>query len=157
MALPRRTLTRRTLIRASASAAALLTSQRLAQSLAAQEAPAAIKREGARPQIAEGTAAGDVGHDRAMIWSRCDRPARMIVEWDKSEKFTDSRRVPGPAAIESTDFTAKFDLRELPPGERIFYRVQFQDLGDLKTLSAPAIGMFKTPTRPDGNAADVKV
>jgi alkaline phosphatase D len=145
------------MLRASAGAATLLTTSRLSQLLAAQEAPAAIKRNGARPKIAEGVAAGDVGADRAIIWSRCDRPARMAIEWGTSDRFADARRVWGSAVIESTDYTGKIDLRELPPGQRIFYRVQFQDLGDLKTWSEPAVGTFVTPPRPDGKSADVKV
>ena len=137
-------LHRRKMLRAAVSGATLLGTSRLAQVLAAQEAPAAIKREGARPQMAEGVAAGDVGFDRAIIWSRCDRPARMAVDWGTSDRFADVRRVLGPAVIEATDFTGKLDLRGLPPGERIFYRVQFQDLGDLKTWSEPAAGTFVT-------------
>src|SRR5438094_266772 len=96
---------------------------RFVQMLAAQQAPAAIKRDGARPAVEQGAASGDVGHDRAIIWSRCDRPAQMIVEWATTETFREPRRVMGPAAIEATDFTAKVDLRSLPAAERIFYRV----------------------------------
>ncbi|HMC11054.1 MAG TPA: alkaline phosphatase D family protein [Pirellulaceae bacterium] len=125
--------------------------------LAAQEAPAAIKRDGARPATAQGVSSGDVGHDRAILWSRCDRPARMFVEWATSERFADSQRVAGPAVIDAADFTGKIDLRVLPAGQRIFYRVQFQDLGDLKTWSEPAAGTFVTPSRPDGPPRDVKV
>jgi alkaline phosphatase D len=125
--------------------------------LAAQEAPAAIKRDGARPAAAQGVSSGDVGHDRAILWSRCDRPARMFVEWATSERFADSQRVAGPAVIDATDFTGKIDLSGLPAGQRIFYRVQFQDLGDLKTWSEPAAGTFVTPSRPDGPPRDVKV
>jgi alkaline phosphatase D len=50
----------------------------------------------------------------------------------------------GPAALETTDYTARVDLAGLPPGERIFYRAMFQDLGDLKTLSEPLRGSMKT-------------
>jgi alkaline phosphatase D len=125
--------------------------------LAAQEPAAAIRREGARPVAAQGVAAGDVGHDGAMIWSRADRPAQMVVEWATNEQFRDARRVVGPSAIEASDFTAKLDLRGLPAGERIFYRVQFQDLRDLKNWSEPAQGTLVTPPRPDGQARDVKI
>src|SRR5262249_15010709 len=115
------------------------------------------KRDGARPVIAEGVASGDVGHDRAILWSRCDRAARMIVEWDTSDRFANGRRVVRPAAIEATDFTAKIDLRGLPAGEHIFYRVQFQDLRDLKNLSEPAVGTLVTPPAPAGKPRDVKI
>src|SRR6476661_69973 len=107
-------LHRRTVLRASAGTAILLGTGRFSQMLAAQEAPAVIKRDGARPQMEQGVASGDVMHDRAMIWSRCDRPAQMVVEWvAASQPFgeSDFHRVVGPAAIEATDFTAKLDLR----------------------------------------------
>jgi alkaline phosphatase D len=81
--------------------------------LAAQEAPGVIRREGRRIAAAEGVASGDVGHDRAMVWSRCDRPGQMVVEWATTESFREVRRVMGPAAVEASDFTAKLDLRGL--------------------------------------------
>ena len=136
---------------------ALLGAGRLAEMLAAQEAPAAIKRDGARPAAAQGVASGDVWHDRAIIWSRCDRPGRMFVDWATSERFVDPQRVGGPTVIEATDFTGKIDLRGLPSGRRIFYRVQFQDLSDLKTWSEPVVGTLVTPPPADGVSRDVKV
>jgi alkaline phosphatase D len=139
------------------AAAALISGNHLASMLAAQEAPGVIKRDGVRPRLEHGLAAGDVLHDRAMIWSRCDRPARMIVEWDTSDQFRDPHRVVGPAAIEAMDFTGKCDLRDLSAGQRMFYRVQFQDLRDLKNLSEPVIGAFVTPPRPDGPPKDLKI
>jgi alkaline phosphatase D len=54
----------------------------------------------------------------------------------------------GPAALEDTGFTARVDLTGLPRGQRIVYRVRFQDLSDLRTLSLPVEGRFLTP--PDG-------
>jgi alkaline phosphatase D len=139
------------------TAAAIVGASRFSEKLAAQDAPAAIKLEGARPAAAQGVASGDVGHDRAIIWSRCDRPARMVVEYAASERFADARRVLGPSAIEATDFTGKVDLRGLPAGGRIFYRVLFQDLRDLKTWSEPVVASLVTPPQPEGQARDVTV
>jgi alkaline phosphatase D len=150
-------LHRRKILRAAAGTAALVGSNRFAQFLRAQEPPAVIKRDQARPKSDQGFAAGDVLHDRAIIWSRCDRPARMLVEWDTTDRFRDPRRMLGPSVIEATDFTGKCDLRDLPAGQRIFYRVQFQDLRDLKNLSEPVVGTLVTPPRPDGAARDVKI
>jgi alkaline phosphatase D len=148
---------RRKFIAASASGSLLLSNAHFAQMLAAQEPPGVIKRAGARPRADEGAASGDVGHDRAMIWSRCDRPARMSVEWDTSERFTQPRGALGPSVIEATDFTGKIDLRGLPAGERIFYRVRFEDLRDSRNISEPVIGTLITPPRPDGKSRDIKI
>ncbi len=113
------------------------------------QAPAIVVPERARPSVEWGVAAGDVSGDRAIVWSRTDRPARMIVEYATTESFGDARRVVGPAALETSDFTAQVDLTGLPPGQQLFYRVSFQDLADLKTLSLPIGGRFKTaPARP---------
>jgi alkaline phosphatase D len=92
-----------------------------------------------------GITAGDVGGGRAVIWSRCDRAARMFVEFSTTERFADPRRVRGPAAIESSDFTSRTVLTGLPPGQRVFYRVLYQDLSDLRTWSEPLTGSFATP------------
>jgi alkaline phosphatase D len=98
-----------------------------------------------RPAIPQGVAAGDVTPDRAVIWSRTDRPARMLVEYSTTEKFEHPLRRVGPAALEPSDFTARTILTGLPSGQRIFYRVLFQDLSDLKTWSVPHVGSFRTP------------
>ena len=84
---------------------------------------------------------------RAVIWSRTDRAARMFVDYATTEAFTDARRVRGPAAIETSEFTSRVVLTDLPPGQRLFYRVTYQDLGDLRTWSEPAAGSFITPSR----------
>jgi alkaline phosphatase D len=68
----------------------------------------------------------------------------MVVEWSTTESFADARRVIGPAALEDTGFTARIDLAGLPQGQRIAYRVLFQDLSDLRTWSRPAEGRFQT-------------
>jgi alkaline phosphatase D len=130
---------------------------RFAAMLAAQEPPPAIKRDGARPLAAAGFASGDVGHDRAIIWSRADRPARLFVEWGLLESVVEGGGSSGPAAIEATDFTAKVDLRGLPAGQRIIYKVLWQDLRDLKNWSEPIVGTFVTPSAPDGPPRNVKV
>jgi alkaline phosphatase D len=112
---------------------------------ARQSAPAIITAPGSRPGTPFGVAAGDVAGGRAVIWSRADRPARMLVEYSTTERFVDVRRVRGPAALAPADFTARTVLTELPPGQRIFYRVLFQDLTDLRAWSEPVTGSFNTP------------
>jgi alkaline phosphatase D len=108
-------------------------------------APAIVRAQSSKPAITSGIGAGDVNGGRAVIWSRTERPARLVVEYATTESFRDPRRVVGPAALEPTDFTARVALRELPPGQRIFYRVRFQDLADLRTWSDPLTGSFNTP------------
>jgi alkaline phosphatase D len=106
--------------------------------------PAIIRQEKNIPTIPYGVQCGDLAPGKAVIWSRCDRPARMIVEYATTESFRNPRRVIGPAALETTDFTARLDLSDLPAGERIFYRVTFQDLNEIKVFSEPVQGSFRT-------------
>ena len=41
----------------------------------------------------------------------------------------------------------RLDLADLPGGQRISYRVRFQDLSDLRVFSEPIEGSFLTPSR----------
>ena len=100
-----------------------------------------------RPTTPSGVASGALGGGRAVIWSRTDRSARMFVEYATTEAFTDARRVRGPAALETSDFTSRVVLTDLPAGQRVFYRVTYQDLADLRTWSEPAAGSFNTPSK----------
>jgi alkaline phosphatase D len=112
------------------------------------QAPAIVTSDRARPSNAFGVMAGDVDINRAIVWSRTDRPARLIVEYATTESFTDAKKIAGPAALDVTDYTARVDLSGLPPGQRIFYRASFQSLEDLKVTSEPVIGTFITPEAP---------
>jgi len=106
--------------------------------------PALVTSDNMRPGIPYGAASGDVTQHSAIIWSRADRPARLIVEYASTESMRDAHRVQGPAALEATDLTAKLDLIGLPAGQRIFYRVHFEDLASPKHYSEPVIGSFLT-------------
>jgi alkaline phosphatase D len=108
-------------------------------------APALMTRDAARPGVPCGVATGDVSDNRAIVWSRTDRPARLVVEYSTTPSFADSRRIVGPAALEDTDFTARVDLVGLPAGQRISYRVLFEDLAELGRFSVPVEGSFRTP------------
>lgn len=116
----------------SAAAAPVLAAARLGS-----QAPAIARAEAGRPALPQGVATGDAGTHGAIVWSRTDRAARMFVEYSTTDRFTDVRRVRGPAALASSDYTARLVLTGLPPGPRIFYRVIFQDLSDLHTWSDP--------------------
>ena len=133
---------RRTFLRYGAAAIAAASSSARAFGIVIQDAN--------RPATPCGVATGDVAGGRAIVWSRTDRPARMIVDYSTTASFNDRRRIIGPAALDDTDFTARVDLSELPPGQRIAYRVLFQDLSDLRTFSVPVEGTFQTASeRPD--------
>lgn len=145
-----RRLSRRQFVAASAALAGAGIAPGL-RGVAAGQAPGIVTAAGARPRLPQGVACGDPAEGRAVIWSRSDRAARMVVEYDTTDRFTDVRRVRGPAALESSDFTARVVLTDLPPGQRIFYRVRFQDLSDLSKWSEPTGGSFSTRPALDSN------
>lgn len=108
-------------------------------------APAIVGSDAVRPTLPSGIQIGDVTANRALIWARSDRTARMILEWDTSERFANPRRMVGPWATEATDFTSRVDLSGLPAGQQHFVRVSYQDAGTGRTLSEPVVGRFFTP------------
>jgi alkaline phosphatase D len=97
-----------------------------------------------RPQLPAGVSSGDITPNSAIIWSQSDRPARMFVEWSTTESFRESQSVQGPDALPINDLTARLDLQDLPPNQRIFYRASFMDLANPKVMSEPQTGTFKT-------------
>ena len=111
-------------------------------------APAFITSDHQRPQVVQGLQMGDVTANRGLIWSRTDRPARLLVEYSYHENFRNARTIRGPYALEDTDFTARVDLSQLIPDQEVFVRVTFQDVGNERILSEPIRGRFTTaPTR----------
>ena len=58
-------------------------------------APAVITSDRMRPATPSGVQSGDVSADRAVIWSRTDRPARLIVEYATTASFANLQRVDG--------------------------------------------------------------
>lgn len=133
------TIGRRRLLTGSA----LFTATGLTGILARAQAPAVITRDKQRPGFPSGVQSGDVLSDSGMVWSRTDRAARMWVEWSTTASFADARRVRGPYAQDTTDFTARIDLAGLPAGQDIFYRVQWEDLAG-GALSEALPGHFRT-------------
>lgn len=97
-----------------------------------------------RPRVTDGVCSGDVDASSAVVWSRCDRTARMMVEWSENDRFSSPRRQVGPVTGPESDHTAKLLLRDLPPGRRLFYRVCFEDrqglAGDWETGSLVTAG-----------------
>jgi alkaline phosphatase D len=113
----------------------------------AEGAPALIGSDDARPVVSHGIQVGDVLSDRAVVWSRADRPARLIVDWSRHESFAGAMRIRGPHALEVSDFTARVDLTDLPEGAELFVRVMFQSLDSDRLLSEPVAGRFRTAPR----------
>src|SRR5215468_1315378 len=135
---PRSSLSRRRFLGAAVAAGALALPSPL------RRGPFAQTSDRARPGVPYGVQSGEVSDHEAVIWSATDRPARMIVEYATTDRFTDVRRRVGPAALPETGFAAKVPLDDLPAGQDVFYRVMFQDLGDRRTLSVPVTGRLRT-------------
>jgi alkaline phosphatase D len=96
-----------------------------------------------RPQLLDGIQIGDPLYDRAIVWARTDRNSRLIVEYATTESFLNSRRIQGPVATAMSDFTTRVDLRDLPPGQRVFIRVTCEDESG-RGVSEPVRGSFVT-------------
>ncbi len=138
-------LSRRILLKRLAGGAGLaLAGSHIGDVLAQSVAPAAVTADKLRPLLPGGVMSGDVTASSAIVWSRTDRPSRMIVDYSTSESFKRFERRVGPAALDSSDFTARIDLTDLPPGADVFYRVRFQDLVNDKVFSEPVTGRLRT-------------
>src|SRR5262245_38416625 len=95
-----------------------------AASLAFGQAPAFIRGDRPEPQA---IMAGDVVPGSAIIWSRADRPSRIIVSWKTSENGP-IQTLTGPHCIDVSDYTGRAELTGLPAGQTILYEVRFQNL-----------------------------
>ncbi|MCE9579556.1 MAG: alkaline phosphatase D family protein [Deltaproteobacteria bacterium] len=96
------------------------------------------------PQITHGVQSGDVGGGGALVWARCDEPARMIVEWDTTARFAQPRRVRGPLVAPAGDLAGVAALTALPDGQTISYRVRFEREA-ARGASPWVTGRFATP------------
>ena len=115
---------------------------------AVNRAPAIVAAEVDRPQALQGLHFGDPANGSAVVWSRSDRPARMLVDWSYDESFANARRIIGPHALDTTDFTARQALDDLEAGSDVFVRVTFQSLDNARALSEPVVGRFVVPPDP---------
>ena len=124
----------------------------LPRAVMAQAAPAVVTLEGARPRFTSGVQTGDALADRAIVWTRSDRPARLWVEWATTASFNNAQRVRGPHLLEDSDFAGRIDLTGLPAGQEIFYRVLLQDLHNERVLSEPMAGHLRLPLSAQGRS-----
>ncbi len=140
-------LSRRTLLQNSALAGASIVAGAAipARGFAQTAATGIITADSARPTLPYGVQTGDIQGNRAILWSRANKPARMMVELATKESFADSWSMRGPGALEGSDYTAKIDLADLPLGQKIHYKVTMVDLNDHKIVSDPYAGSFWTP------------
>ena len=107
-------------------------------------APNACLSQRRRPSMDWGVASGDVSGNSAIIWSRTDRTAIMMVEYAATETFRNATRVVGPVASNDSGYTARVDLRDLPHGQQVFYRVAFQRPDDRRAISPWVVGTLRT-------------
>ena len=112
--------------------------------LAPSLAMPAYVRASARPAFTHGVQSGDVQATSGMVWTRVDRPARVLMEYDTTGRFTDPVRLAPLDALPEGDFTAKRLLAALPPGQDIFYRFVAEDLASPNARSEPVVGRFRT-------------
>jgi alkaline phosphatase D len=131
-----KSLTRRQLLVQSASTVALAGLGSLARPY--------LSRAADRPGIASGIQSGDVSSGSAVVWARADRPARMRVEYATIESFKTMIGAASSDALPDHDFTAKALLEGLPPGQDIFYRVRFEDIGETGMAGETQTGHFRT-------------
>jgi len=75
------------------------------------------------PLMDQGVQIGDPEPGRAIIWSRADRPSRMMLKYAFNDQFTNAISIRGPYATEGTDFTVRQDLVGLPEGKDVYVMV----------------------------------
>ena len=131
-------LSRRQLLAASTVAGATLAVPGVATAV-----PTVVRRD--RPALPSGIASADVTPQSAVVWSRTDRPGRLVVQLTSSGRFDKSIRLRGPVTSAADDFTARLPLRGLRPGQRYDYRIGFEDANG--HVGETLDGSFSTPGR----------
>ncbi len=104
----------------------------------------ALSRAASRPVISHGVQSGDVTANAGMVWTRADRPSKVMFEIATREDFANARRLPPLNALPDSDFAVKRMVGDLPSDQEIFYRVTLADLNDVNATSQPMVGHFRT-------------
>lgn len=104
-------------------------------------------RPAGRPVLTHGVQSGDVSAESAVVWTRADRPGRMLVEVSRRPDLRNARRLRGPVLDPAGDLTGKMRLRGLPAGERWYYRVRVESLDRPGLCSEPLTGSLRTAPR----------
>ncbi|MCX5516520.1 alkaline phosphatase [Kaistia algarum] len=129
-------ISRRTFLRSSAATGLLAVGGSLALP--------GISRAADRPVVTHGVQSGDVTANRAVLWSRTDRPSRAVFEWSTTESFANPTRLPTLTALPDNDYAVKILAEGLPSDQEIFYRVLFSDLADPNVVAEPITGHLRT-------------
>jgi alkaline phosphatase D len=79
-----------------------------------------------------------------MIWTRADRPSRVLFEIATDEGFSNPSALPPLSALPDSDLAVKRLVSGLPSDQDIFYRLTLVDLDDVNATSEPIVGRFKT-------------
>jgi alkaline phosphatase D len=103
-----------------------------------------LSRAADRPRITHGIQSGDASVDSGVIWSRTDRPARMLAEIATTDSFKTIHHAVFVDALPETDFTARTLIEDLPSGQDVFYRIRFQDLSSPTIVGEALTGRFRT-------------
>ncbi|WP_018296104.1 alkaline phosphatase D family protein [Corynebacterium lubricantis] len=101
-----------------------------------------------RPKITHGIASGDMRTDGGLIWTRGDRPSRMVVTTSATDNFRNAREFRSHQLLTpETDGTGSVRLTGLEPGQDVHYRVHLEDAATGRT-SESIVGVFRTaPTQ----------
>lgn len=101
-------------------------------------------RANQRPIFSHGVQSGDVDASSGVIWTRTDRPAKVMFEVATTESFKDARKLAALDALPTSDFAVKRLLQDLPSDQDVFYRMTAVDLSDANAVSEPVTGRFRT-------------
>jgi alkaline phosphatase D len=130
---PRTALTRRRFLAASAAGA-----------VASGFPLPGLSQATRRPVFTHGVQSGDVDLSSGMVWTRTDRPARVMMEVATTESFANARRLAHVNALPDSDFTVKRLIEGLPSDQEVFYRMVAADLSEINLVSEPITGRFRS-------------
>ncbi|QBI52504.1 alkaline phosphatase D family protein [Streptomonospora litoralis] len=95
-----------------------------------------------RPSLTHGLQFGDPRRDGAVVWTRADRPARMVVEVSNRPDFKHARTLHGPWLTPAHDGTGRLRIHGLEPGRQAYVRVRAESG---RASSEVLEGSFRTP------------
>lgn len=132
-------LSRRSLLRGSAGMGlAALSAGTVAR-------PAAALVRTGQPMLTHGVQSGDPEAGAITLWSRADRPARLVAEVSSDSSFRRVlRRMSTPVVTAGSDFTGQLRMHGLPSGADLHYRITPVDPHDPKLAGEPVLGRFRS-------------